>query len=490
MNKSLLLYSIFIIFFQELSYQYIVIPFKNINTKQPQSFNFNDISGENFLEFSQNKLVSSISIGTPYTSLELYLTMDYRLFFIGKGYCLKNSESFYRPSKSSSFRYINNLYYHNPFNDLRNMTVGNDKCTLYNNYNLNSNISLNSLQLYYGSIVDFSDKIYDKEKICGVMGFKLHYEKSYYGELKGLEYTLKMNDINNSSFWSIEFFNETQRKKNNNFDGYIILGAADNKYLKGIRNVTYDNIHFAYNSYTTGSLEWMITFQSIFYYDLKDNITKMNYEFSNVAFNFDNKYYFMTKEYFESIQQNFFGEYISKGICAIHCLKEFYLKYKYITCHRNTFIEEKKKFPKIYLFSSALNYTFELNYNDLFIDLNDDILFLMFYDPWNPKVFRFGEKFLSKYNFIFQIDQKNIGFINFDKEDKKSEEEKKRKIIANKKKFEIIWIIVLSVLLVGIIIGIFVGKKLWDNKRKKRANELVDDDYEYKSKKDAIIPIN
>ena len=39
----------------------------------------------------------------------------------------------------------------------------------------------------------------------------------------------------------------------------------------------------------------------------------------------------------------------------------------------------------------------------------------------------------------------------------------------------------------GIIIGIFVGKKLWDNKRKKRANELIDDDYEYKSGKDDAI---
>ena len=46
---------------------------------------------------------------------------------------------------------------------------------------------------------------------------------------------------------------------------------------------------------------------------------------------------------------------------------------------------------------------------------------------------------------------------------------------------DLIWIIILSVLVVGIIIGIVVGKKIWDNKRKKRANELVDDDYEYKT---------
>ena len=68
----------------------------------------------------------------------------------------------------------------------------------------------------------------------------------------------------------------------------------------------------------------------------------------------------------------------------------------------------------------------------------------------------------------------------------KMTKKKRKKLLNIKKKIEIIWIIVLSVLLAGIIIGILVGKKLWDNKRKKRANELVDEDYEYESKKEPI----
>ena len=94
---------------------------------------------------------------------------------------------------------------------------------------------------------------------------------------------------------------------------------------------------------------------------------------------------------------------------------------------------------------------------------------------------------MKKYNFIFRLDEKSIGFINIINKDEKNEKEKQKEIIENKKKFEIIWIIILSVLLLGIILGIFVGKKIWDNKRKKRANELVDDDYEYESKKEEII---
>ena len=94
---------------------------------------------------------------------------------------------------------------------------------------------------------------------------------------------------------------------------------------------------------------------------------------------------------------------------------------------------------------------------------------------------------MKKYNFIFRIDQKSIGFIPQINKEEKSDKEKKQEIIDNKNKFQIIWIIILSVLLVGIILGILVGKKIWDNKRKKRANELVDEDYEYESKKEEII---
>ena len=487
MKKNIALYIIHILSFINFSYEYLVIPFKNKNTRQPQSFNFKSITGEEFLEFNKNKLISSISFGTPFKTLELYLTMDYRLFFIGKGYCLKDSKSSYDPNKSSSFSFNDKKFYSNPFNDLRNMTLGKDKCTLYDDYNLKSNISLNNVLLYYGNIADYSENIFDKDKICGIMGFKMHYENSYYGQFKGLEYVLKINNITNSSFWSIEFFDETEKKNYENNDGYIILGAGDYRYLKNIKNITEDNIRFSYNSYTVGSLEWNTAFQKIFYYNSKNESIKMDNSFLNVGFNFDNKYYFCTKDYFESIKINFFNEYISKGICSIHQLNEFYLKYKYITCNKKNFLEEKNKFPVLYLFSYSFNYTFELTSNDLFIEVNDDFLFLMFYDPWNPKLFLFGEKFMKKYNFIFRIDQKSIGFIPQINKKKKSDKEKKQEIIDNKNKFQIIWIIILSALLVGIILGILVGKKIWDNKRKKRANELVDEDYEYESKKEEII---
>ena len=479
MKRNFLIYIILFISLFNTSFEYLVVPFKNLNSKNPQSYNFKEISGEEFLEFSTNKLVSSISIGTPYKTLELYLTMNYRLFFIGKGYCLKTAESFYEPSISSSFNYKEEIY-PNPFNDLKNMKIGKDKCTIYNDYNLKSNITLENMQLYYGNIAEYEDNIFDKNKVCGIMGFKFHYPDSYYGNFKGLEYVLKNCSISNFSSWTIEFFDE----KKNNYDGYIILGALDNEYLK-VRDINPDDIEYTYNGYNVGSLEWLINCQPIYFYYSKDNKTTMSFDFSNVAFNIDVKYYFMTKEYFDLIKGSFFNKYLTKGICKIYSIKEFYLKYKYILCDKASFQEEKKNFPTLYITNIGLNYTFELTYEDLFLEINNDILFLMFYDPWNPKIFKFGKNFLMKYNFIFQLDPRNIGFMNYAKKEEKKEEQKEKErrqeIIEQKKKMDIIWIIILSVLLVGIIIGVFVGKKIWDKNRKKRANELLDDDYEYKS---------
>ena len=108
----------------------------------------------------------------------------------------------------------------------------------------------------------------------------------------------------------------------------------------------------------------------------------------------------------------------------------------------------------------------------------------MFYNPWNPKIFMFGKNFMTKYNFIFRYDQKNIGFLNYIQQG--DEKEKNQETIKNKIRFEIIIVIVLSILLIGIIIAIFIVRKRLDKKRKKRTNELDDEDYDYDDKNEAI----
>ena len=477
------IFSIFLILsLTNISIEYLILPFKYLNNKKSKLYNFENISGKDFLEFSTNKLISSISIGSPYKSLDLYLTMDYKLFFIGKGYCQDNSLSTYNPLYSNS--YTNKSFYPAPFDDLRDITIGNDLISLYNDYNMKSNISLNNVQLYYGYMDKINNDKLD-DRICGIMGFKLHStEESYYTKFKSLDLILKANNITNYTFWTIEFFGEKEKKKKNDYDGYLILGAGDNKYLKDILNISHDEISYSYSSHLSNSIEWIINFEQIYYYYPDEfNITKMNHDSSKVELNFDIDYYFSTKQYFESIKNKFFELYISKGICRINKLKEFYLRYQFITCDK-TFSNELTNFPDLNMLSTYYNYTFQLTNKDLFMEVNNNILFLIFYNPWNPNHFIFGKNFMKKYQFIFRYDQKNIGFLKYNENinENKDTKEKRKETIDNKKQMEILVIIILSIVVIGIISGIFFLKFKWDKKRKKRANELDDENYDYDEK--------
>ena len=477
-----------LIHFIKISFGFIVIPFHFYNDRSNNNFYLNDISGKDFLELTTNKLVSTVSVGTPFKELDLYITMDYKLFFIGKGYCEKNTFSNYIPESSTSFS--NNSFYSYPFDDLRNMTIGKDKCTVFNSYNLDRNTSLYDLQLLYGSMVNISNNIIYEDKICGIMGFKLHrMQESYYSKFKTLQDSLRANNISNSTAWSIEFFDEEQKRKNGNFDGFLILGV-DNTYLEDIKKIKADDVLKTHTSYISSALEWMIPFNKIYYNYTENNRTEMN-KFLKSEINFDLEYYFITKEYFESIKSTFFKKYIDEGICKIQKLKEFYLRYQFIVCNKNSFNGEISKFPSLIFLNNNFEDNFELTYKDCFKEINGEILFLLFYDPWSPDLFKFGKNFLKKYQLMFNYDSITIGFLNFNRKSEDDEQNKDKEIRKEEQKsFEakqLIWIFILLVLLIGIVIGVFVGKKIWDKARKKRANELLDDyDYETDNKKPAI----
>ena len=466
----------------QISYGYIVLPFHYYNDRtKKNNYILDNISGKDFLELTTTKLVSRIVIGSPLKELELYITMDYNLFFIGKGYCESNSISFYEPLESKSFK--NNSFYTYPFDDLRNMTIGNDTCSLFDNYYLKSNKTLDNIRLMYGSKINILNDIYDKNKVCGIMGLKLHeMSDSYYSPFKiySFQRSLKENKINNHTDWSIEFFNDNEKKKNKGYDGFLIYGAGDEQYLKNIKKIDPESILFAYSPYVSNVDEWRLNFRDIYYTSLTGNKTLLKY-FKRIEFNFDLDYYFATKEYFESIKNDFFKNYIDSGICKVQKLKEFYLRYNFISCNNN--FKEKSKFQTLYFFHEAYNFTFQLSYEDCFKEINGQILFLLFYDPWSPDTFKVGKNFMKKYQFIFRADQKIIGLMNFEIDNKGNGGNRNNEHqISNFDTKQLIWIYILLVLLIGIIIGTFVGKKVWDkNRKKKRANELMDEDYEYEA---------
>ena len=94
------------------------------------------------------------------------------------------------------------------------------------------------------------------------------------------------------------------------------------------------------------------------------------------------------------------------------------------------------------------------------------------------KDFKFGRMFLKKYQIIFNSDTKSMSFYknNF----------KRKNIYEGNNNNKRIFKTFISYFFIGILflgLGIFFGRKFCINK-KRLANELEDDNYEYKSKKD------
>ena len=138
----------------------------------------------------------------------------------------------------------------------------------------------------------------------------------------------------------------------------------------------------------------------------------------------------------------------------------------------------KKKFPIIYMKQIDLNYVFELNSEDLFIQRADKIYFLVVFNSKNPtKSFLLGSIFLKKYFLYFDNNKNQIAFY--------------QESIKNKKEVVIVhWynsagaMIFLTILF--IIIGVacfFFGRKIYI-RRKIRVNELEDQFDYYTTKKE------
>ena len=135
-------------------------------------------------------------------------------------------------------------------------------------------------------------------------------------------------------------------------------------------------------------------------------------------------------------------------------------KHSFFVCDKSISF---KYFPKIIFKSNELDYSFVLNYEDLFKEINGKLYLLIDfeYDLKNFNKWRLGIPFLKKYQFIFDYSNKKIGFYsnkNF-----------------NNRFLLILTIIVLLVIIICLLVIIYNIKII---KRRKRKNE-IEEYYDY-----------
>ena len=168
------------------------------------------------------------------------------------------------------------------------------------------------------------------------------------------------------------------------------------------------------------------------------------------------------KDYLLYIQHNYFDKH--KNECSFKLVEN---RYTVFWCDKNF---DTKDFPSLYLHSIDFNYIFELKHKDLF-EIRGVFDKISNY-PW-----KFGRTFMKKYFFNFETESKQIGFYNNlllpDDSDEEIDKEKNKYKIS----FWILFGIIIILLGVG---GYFIVYFIKKRNRKKRANELDDDNFEYK----------
>ena len=293
---------------------------------------------------------------------------------------------------------------------------------------------------------------------------------------------LKEKKYINEYSWSTIFNKATKYNNNNllydpdellNLKGNIFIG--DNCHNFDSENYYQSQLKTTYASYSDNIMIWDLKFNKIFYIK-NDNIED---KISDKTAKLDPSNYliYAPKSYFDSISENFFQKYID----VESCYNYYFEKYSSIYCHKTDkfTINDIKSFPSIYFDHANLDFKFELSYKDLFIEKDNIYWFLIVSDNlFYTTDWTFGNIFMRKYQFTFNVDKKEIGFYNpnYSKENNDSSVNGSSNTILY-----ILLIIALVIILIGI--GIFIKMKFFSRKsKKKRANEL-DDDYEYASHK-------
>ena len=479
-----MLYSINYIIITILLSQYnnkmIVLPFRTNQNNFVGDINVWD-------KFFPKELYTEVLIGDPPQCLNINIDTEKYIFYISNRICYANSPSYYNHSKSKSL-YILNFGIEDMFDETSEGLFATELFSFYNSTNFSTNVTIDEFDFFYDTYLLMRPNTLNK--VCGVAGLGL---QKRYGDSKAdtfLGVLKKKNLINNYSWTYIYFDKDIKNNKIlnlpainnkyiiNNYDGLIILGKYPHEYNPN----DYDEKYFVSILATERDnyLKWDITFNRI--YCDNGNQFNISEKIPQASLSLDNDYVVAPIDFFEQIILPFFNPYFIKLICNIHEIKKSTYEYEIIFCDKELFKNDDiSKFPTIYFYHKDFNYTFELTYEDLFEEMNDNIFFLMVKNKRNnyKNLWKMGKIFLRKYHFSFNQDSKMISFYNNMKAYNHHATNKNNIIDKSHKKFNTnyIWIIVCVVCL---IFGIYIGNRFIIRNRKIRANEL-EDQYDYKS---------
>ena len=462
MNKFLQNIFILIIFFNPFPC-IIVIPFQTYIIPEPEKFaNHSDI----FKYWNQNILYTTTLIGTPGQNITLLLTSQTFGSLMFYHMCDIPFSS-YEKEKSSSYSFNKCI---NSYSTMKNASLIEETIYLY------SDLDMKELKPYNPFIIIYSqnekeiqgDSYEYHESTCMNVGMQMSWS-NFNEQYSNLILQLKKNlNVIETRDFTFEYLTNT--------DGRIAIGSEPHLYDKEKYSELQYRISYAVNNEGINQRDFYLNFDRIFINKKNYNETISLVKSSKIVF--DMGLVNAPKGYKDAIDIYFFNDLIRKGKCNEGETKDYIFYY----CDKDVYDNEiKNNFPNLYFEMKQFHKIFELTYEELFRIKNDKVYFLIYFRHYTfGNSFELGKIFLQKYSFTYNSETKMIGYYNFDLPSGKDKEKKEEKSFF---KNVYVWIGIITVVVIFGILGFFLGKKVYDKVRKKRVNEVADDNYDYNPQK-------
>ena len=405
-----------------------------------------------FRSLIYNNIYINLEIGEPKQIVEAFLdSQDVNFFFSEK-------------TKNDPKTNISNPHHddvgcelENFFDKSKSNTIEITNKSKSLNYDYKGKISYDYFHFKNGNNNDIKEKI-EFLLSSSIMGNRpaiigLQYPRAFSGDNNFFN-LLKQKEIINSYFWMLNYTSENE--------GNFIIGELPHKFS----NSYSEEDLLIGHPYTYKAMQeyWGLRMDDILFQDIN---FRPNHEC----------YFYHELNIIEGIQalekklDKYFNDSINNGICVKNYIKYPYGPHKFYYCDKKKYKEKVKEFPPLRFIHKEMNYTFELTYEDLFIEKYDKLILLIFFED-SGSTWKMGKPFLKKYSFIMNHDMKTVGFYkNFGKiKDQNPNKETTKKNLAL-----IIVIIVLGVFVL-VALGLLIGK--YGFKKRKRIN-TIDDEYDY-----------
>ena len=439
----------------------LYFPFKTVEIKRNISQNDPEYNISHYVNdhFYVPSFIT-IKMGSTYQDSKFLIVYDESGFKIEKSkYCIKdiNYSSVYDKNKSSDFKFMNNT-------QKRREKLCEDSMQFSTEIDLKNLIKYEGIKFYLNSEVN--------ESPCGIIGLKYDSFKLYSDDITSIFESLKLKKLIKNETWMIKYTSQNE--------GLFIVSPDLTKIYQDFD----ENKLFTTYRDKKGANTWNILITKVL---SENNNSTINKKPIKGIINNDLDLIEGDGDYYEYITLSYFKPYIKKRICKLEEITVNYYYYFVLECHKKNFtLDDMKKFPTLTLVLTSLNSEFVFDYKDVFVETKYKYFFNIVFNKFVYTNWIFGKPVLKKYPLLINYEAETVSFYNesFITDNNRTNDDinNKNKISAYVFIISGVIIIILAAILGSVLYFIIIYKNKF---KKKRANELLDDNFDYTPSKDS-----